>query len=205
MVEFRMIEHAEAGAPRSALRVVAAVDEPRDARLNHGTSTHATRFNGDVEARARQAVIAQLLCRGAQCDHFGVRRGIALRDCAVAPAPDDAAIPDEDGADGHFALPRCRARLFERQTHVLDIARLHWASITRAQCGGAVEPAKAGKWEKTTPLAARESGIPQARRLERYSRDVRVGGAFRLRASLLIGRAAGYRGSQPAPIRPASD
>src|SRR3989454_6516090 len=51
VVERRMVKHSEARAHSATLGVIAAVDQPSNARLYHGAGAHAAGFQGHVERR----------------------------------------------------------------------------------------------------------------------------------------------------------
>src|SRR5690348_8356654 len=57
MIEPRIIEDRKTRADCTCLRIVRAVDESRDARLNHGSGTHGAGLDGDVDCGAEQAII----------------------------------------------------------------------------------------------------------------------------------------------------
>src|SRR6266404_4828625 len=121
MIEPRVGEDFEAGTNRAALRVVAAVHEPRNARLNHGPGAHAARLDGNVERGAGKAVIAQYAGRFAQHDHLGVGRRVAVANGAIARARDDFAFVGHDGSDWHFACRGSRACFLDGLAHEFEI------------------------------------------------------------------------------------
>ena len=66
---------------------------------------------------AREAIVAELLRRLAQRDHFRVRSGIAIGDGAVSRARHDLIIHHHHRADWYFAAFRCGARFVQRGLH----------------------------------------------------------------------------------------
>jgi hypothetical protein len=117
MIQLRMIEDCEARLHSATLSIRRAVNQPLDARLNHRASAHSTRFDGDVQRSARQAIIPDPLRSLAQGDHFCVRGGVAIGDGAVAGAHYDLIINHHHCANGHLAPDSSCARLFQRGAH----------------------------------------------------------------------------------------
>jgi hypothetical protein len=99
----RVIENGEAGADGATFCIVGSVNEPRNAGLNHRAAAHGAGLDGDVERRAGQAVVLEHFCGCAQSHDFGVRCGVAIGNCAIAGASDDAVVEDENSADWDFA------------------------------------------------------------------------------------------------------
>ncbi len=58
VIELRVGEDFEAGTDGAGLGVVAAIDEPSDARLNHRPGAHAARLGGDEQRRSPEAIVA---------------------------------------------------------------------------------------------------------------------------------------------------
>lgn len=124
MIESCVCEDFETGTDGATLWVVGAIDEARDASLDHGPGTHTARFQGDVESRASHAVIAEEASGFADYDDFGVRGGIAVANRAVAGAGENFAVLDEHGADGYFAGRGCGAGFLKGHLHECDV-RFH--------------------------------------------------------------------------------
>ena len=124
MIESSVCEDFETGTDGAALWIIGAIDEARDASLDHGPGTHTARFQGDVESRASHAVIAEEASGFADYNDFGVRGGIAVANRAVAGAREDFAVVHEHGADRHFACRGCRAGLLKGHLDECDV-RFH--------------------------------------------------------------------------------
>jgi hypothetical protein len=120
MVEARVREDFETGADGAAFGVVRSVDEARDAGLDDGAGAHGARLNGDVQRGVGEAIVAEEAGSFAKNDDFGVCRGVAIADSAVAGTGEDLAVMDEDGADGHFAGFGRRASFDYGLLHELD-------------------------------------------------------------------------------------
>ena len=54
-----MIEHREHRSGRARLGIGGGEDQAIDARMDHGSSAHGTRLEGDVESAAVEPVIAE--------------------------------------------------------------------------------------------------------------------------------------------------
>jgi hypothetical protein len=122
MVEARVREDFEAGADGTTFGIVGAVDEARDTGLDDGTRAHAARLDGDVQRGIREAVVGKTPCPLAKDEDFGVRRGVAIADGAIAGAGENLAVVDEQGADGNFAGRGRGVRFSERFLHELDVS-----------------------------------------------------------------------------------
>ena len=103
VVEPGVGQDLEASAYRPALWVIRAVDQPRNARLNHCARAHTARLNGYIESRLCKPVIAENPCGFAQNNDFGVRRRVAIPDGAVPRARDDSAFVHQHRSDRHFS------------------------------------------------------------------------------------------------------
>ena len=80
------------------------VDEPPDAGVGAGAGAHQAGFDGGVEVAPGEAVVAEPLRGGADCEHLGVGGGVAGLEDAVAGGGEDFAVLRDDGADGDFAV-----------------------------------------------------------------------------------------------------
>ncbi len=103
VIETRIREDFEAGTDGTALGIVSAVDEAGDAGLNDGAGTHAAGLDRDVECGAGQPIVLERSSRFADHDDFGVGRGIAVPDSAVAGASQNIAAVNDESSDGDFA------------------------------------------------------------------------------------------------------
>ncbi len=103
MVEARIGKDLEAGADSATLGVVGAVNEARDACLDHGAGAHATRLDGDVEGGAGEAVVAEEASGLAENDDFSVGGRVVVSDAAIAGTSENLAVVDKNCTDGDFA------------------------------------------------------------------------------------------------------
>jgi len=142
VIQLRIIKDIEATPRRAALGIVRAVNHAIDSRLHDRASAHRTWFDGDVERDARQPVISNCLCRGAERDHFRVRRWIAIANRAIGTRRDFAPLENSDGANRHFAGISRAPRLIERDAHPPEIG---------FDCGGHV------RWKRETGKLKMES------------------------------------------------
>jgi hypothetical protein len=85
-----MVKDFEHRASRSRLRIVGAIDDPLQARVNHSPRTHCTRFQRDVHLAFGQAMVAESTGSCPQGNHFRMSRGIAIRQVAIATSAHDA-------------------------------------------------------------------------------------------------------------------
>jgi hypothetical protein len=103
MIEAGVRKDFETGMDGAAFRIVGAVDQARDAGLDDGSGAHAAGFDGDVEGRAGETMVAKKTRGLAEDEDFGVSGGIVVADGAVAGTSEDFPVMNEDGADGNFA------------------------------------------------------------------------------------------------------
>ena len=118
MVDARMVEDGEAGTRRTAFGVIGAINEALDASLQYRAGAHRARLDRDINRGANEAIIASGFCRGAEREHFRVRRGIAIGDGAVGRARDDTLVQHDDAADRDFSGAFSGRGLFEGHAHV---------------------------------------------------------------------------------------
>ena len=83
MVKALVGKNFEIRMDSAAFGVVGAVDESRNACLDHGAGAHAARLDGDVKRCVRKTVVHESAGGFAHYDDFGVGRGIAVADGAV--------------------------------------------------------------------------------------------------------------------------
>ncbi len=118
MIHSRMIEYSEAGAHRAAFRILRAIHQAVDARLQHSPRAHGARLDGYVERNFRQSVIS----RGGGCrpqrNHFCMSGGVAIGDGAVRGARNHPFTLGNHTAHGHFSRLRRHTRFFEGESHV---------------------------------------------------------------------------------------
>src|SRR5215469_6994615 len=125
VVESGVGQDLKASAYRPALWIIRAVNQPRNARLNHCARAHTARLNGYVERRLRKPVVAKNPGGFAQNNDFGVRCWVAIPDGAVPRARDDFAFVDQHSSDRHFAGSSRSARLVEGVLHVCSVRPRH--------------------------------------------------------------------------------
>ena len=92
MVQPRVGQDLEAGSNGASFRIITTIDQARHSRLNDGPGAHAARFHGDIERGPREAIVAESAGGFPQNYNFGVRRGIAIADGAIAGACDNFAV-----------------------------------------------------------------------------------------------------------------
>ncbi len=90
----------------SALDVFRGVIESPQAREGNGARTHGAGLERDVEVAADQALRVQGRAGGANGQHLGMGRGIAILPRAIARRGDHHAVARDDGADRNFAPRR---------------------------------------------------------------------------------------------------
>jgi hypothetical protein len=121
VVQAGMRKYFEAGADGASFWVIAAIHQSRNAGLNYGASAHAARFDGDVESRRSETIVAN--CTGAFAEdyHFGVRRGVAVADGAISRTCNDFSLLHQDGSDGHLAGRPGSTSFIDRLAHEFEI------------------------------------------------------------------------------------
>jgi hypothetical protein len=122
MVEARVGKDFEAGADSATFGIVGAVDEARNAGLDDGARAHAAGLDGDVERGIPKAVVAKTACALTKDDHFGMGRGVAIADGAIARAGENPALVDEHSTDGNFAGFGGGTSFREGFLHELDVS-----------------------------------------------------------------------------------
>src|SRR5260370_21213849 len=129
MIKARVGEDFEAGADGAAFGIVGAVDEAGDTGLNDSARAHAAGLDGDVERGISKAVVAKKAGGFSQSNDFGVGRGVAIADGAVAGTGENLAVMDEHGADGDFAGGGRETSFGQGFLHELEIT-FHQSSIS---------------------------------------------------------------------------
>jgi len=117
VIEEGIAEDLEAGADCTALGVVRAVNQSRNAGLYDGSGAHAAGLNGDVKSCAGHAIVAEKVRRFTDYQDFGVSSGIAVADRAIARAGQDFVAEDDERANGDFPGSGCGAGFFEGDLH----------------------------------------------------------------------------------------
>lgn len=117
MIQARVGKHFEAGTHGAAFRVIATINEARNAGLDDGAGTHAARLDGDVQGGGGQAIVAESAGSFAEHHHFGVGGGVAITDGAIAGTRDDGGFVNEERADRDFAGGSRETCFFESLAH----------------------------------------------------------------------------------------
>src|SRR3546814_2894961 len=102
---------------RTALRIVGAVIEARDAGVGDRARAHRAGLQRHIEVAAVEALVAELRGGGANRDDFGVRGRIVRFARAVVAFGDELPALDHDRADRHLAPFRRDSRELERAAH----------------------------------------------------------------------------------------
>src|SRR5689334_15067753 len=109
VIEARLEERIRNASARAGFGVARAVNNPRDARVQHRAGAHDARLERHVELTAGETVIAETLRGVTQRNDFGMRRGVVGLYRMVVAAADDLAVSHDYGTHWHFTR-RCRAR-----------------------------------------------------------------------------------------------
>jgi hypothetical protein len=159
MIQSRVGEDLETGANRTALRIVAAIHDPRDASLNNRPCTHAARLDRNVQGRRSQPVIAEFPRAFAQHHNFRVRGGVAIPDRAIARTRDYFAVSHQDCADRDLSSQRRRASLFKGQLHEFEIVihKLTGSAREYHATKLSAEGSKRGRYGRTRTAGLRTS------------------------------------------------
>lgn len=126
MVEARVGKDFKAGADGATLRIVGAVDQARDTRLDDGARAHAARLDGDVKRGAGETIVAEKAGGLAKRDDFGVGGGIIVANRAIARTDEDFTVVDEHGANGNLASGGGRTGFRKRFLHELKVSFHVW-------------------------------------------------------------------------------
>jgi hypothetical protein len=104
-------------------RVVSAVDESRNPRVQDGSRAHRARFDSRIQGRTRKPVIGHVPRRFSESDYLGVSGRVAQADDGVSPPAYDRAFKDDDCPYGHLAPKPRREGLRKRLSHEFVIRR----------------------------------------------------------------------------------
>ena len=121
MIQSGVCKNLETGADGPALWVVCAIDEARDAGLDDGSGTHAAGLQRDVESCVCHAVIAEEASSFPDHDDFGMGRGVAGANRAVAGAGENFAVVNDQGANRDFAFGGCGASFLDGELHKRNV------------------------------------------------------------------------------------
>ena len=89
--------------------------------MYHGSGTHRTGFQRNVQGCTIEAIITHTPGRIAQRLDLGMSSGVVGGDGTIPAKPDDRAIPDNERPDRHLAFGFSPRRQLQRLTHVLQI------------------------------------------------------------------------------------
>jgi len=92
VIEEWMREDFETRTHSATARIVGAIDQFSDARLDHGACAHGARLKRNVHRGAREAVIGEGMRGFPEHDDFGVSGGIVVANGAIAGTRDDFAF-----------------------------------------------------------------------------------------------------------------
>ena len=121
VIESGVGEDFETRTDCAAFRVVCAVDQTRDAGLDHGAGAHAAGLQSDEECCVGHTIVPEEASCFTDHDDFGVGGGIAIANRAVAGAGEDFTVVGDAGADRDFAGGHRCARFFEGELHERDV------------------------------------------------------------------------------------
>ena len=103
MVQARVVAQGEQRASGAGLGVGGAVDEAGDAGVDEGAGAHRAGLEGDVEGGAVDPPAAGAATGLAEGDDLGVAGGVGVGLAGVEADAGDAAVLDDEGADGDVA------------------------------------------------------------------------------------------------------
>lgn len=126
VVEERAGAEVEMGIDGAEARVGGAVNKAGNAGVDDGSGAHYAGFDGCVERRADQAIIAQGDTGGSDRENFGVGRRIAVGDGAVRRRSEQRAFGGNDArSDRDFADGGGFACRFEGDVHPMFVSSFH--------------------------------------------------------------------------------
>lgn len=97
-----MIQDLQRRMHRPSFEIVRAVDQPPNARVNHGSGTHCARLNCNKEITIAQAMIPECRARLAQCNYLCMCRRIGVFDIPIKSASNDLPVMHDDCSDRNF-------------------------------------------------------------------------------------------------------
>jgi hypothetical protein len=124
VIEAGVRKNFETGADRAAFGIVGAIDKSRDAGLDNRTGAHGAGLDGNIQGGTGEAIVTEQARALAEYGDFGVGRGVAIANRAIARTHQSLAVVDKDSANGHFAGLCCCAGFGERFLHELHV-RFH--------------------------------------------------------------------------------
>ena len=103
MVQAGMIQNLHHRTDSARLGIIGAIDQAFQPGMNQSAGAHSARLNCSKQFTAFQAVVADRGTGLAQRDDLGVGGGIGIGKVAIAPATDDLAVTNYDGAHWNFS------------------------------------------------------------------------------------------------------
>ena len=104
VVELGMLEDLQQAAARAILGGGTTEDDAFNPDVDQRSGAHRTGLFGHVQFAFRETPIAEHAFGLGDGEHLGMGRGVLEDFHLVAGAGDDAALVDDDRADGHFLL-----------------------------------------------------------------------------------------------------
>jgi hypothetical protein len=102
MIQSGVIHHLQNRMDGAGLRVVGAVHQAADARMNRRSRAHGARLNGGKQFAVAESVIPERSSRLAQSHDFRVSGRIAVGKVAIRSSPDNATFAHHDRSYRHF-------------------------------------------------------------------------------------------------------
>jgi hypothetical protein len=103
VIQARVIQHMDDGTYRARLRIIRAVDQSPDARMNQRSRAHRARLNCSKQVAVPQTMVADRGACLAQRNDFRMRRWVAIGNVPVESAADNLTLMYDHRADRDFA------------------------------------------------------------------------------------------------------
>lgn len=165
VVEARVGEDFETGADGTTFGIVGAVDEARNAGLNHGAGAHRAGLDRDVKSGSSKAIVCESASGFAEDDDFGVSGRVDVANGAIARPGDDFVFEYKDGADGDFTGFGGGSSFSQRELHVVKISGHFKKNSTSIAVSRRDADAAEGGWATLTRLEWGNK-LPNAAKLE---------------------------------------
>ncbi len=78
VVQARMVQNLKHRTDSSGFGILRAVNQPSQARMNHGTGAHGARLNCSKQLAVAQAMVTEVFPGLAESNNLGVSRGIGV-------------------------------------------------------------------------------------------------------------------------------
>ena len=121
MIEQPFVGNSIQRSHRAGFGIVAAIDQTRNPRVDDCAGAHSARLLGDVERAAGEVPTLAERRQCSQCQHFGVRGGIAIDLAPVVCASDFSVDTNHNRADRNIAMARRKGRLISGLLHPLSV------------------------------------------------------------------------------------